>query len=428
MRSPRYLRYALGIIALVYVVNYLDRQILAILLPSIKSEFWLSDTALGLLAGPAFALFYAILGVPIARLADRISRRNIIAASLALFSLATFACGLAIQFAHLFLARVLTGIGEAGTGPAAQSLISDLYPPKRRASAQAFYAAGLNVGIMVAFFGGGLIAEAYGWRVAFMAAGLPGFVLAAFVLLMLHEPTRGASEEREDKGQLPALRATTAFLLSQRSYRHIVLGTAMSAFSGYGLLAFIPSFLSRSHGLSTATIGTVFALILGVGGGVATFVAGLLADRGAKRDVRWNMYVPVLGVLISLPFWPMFFLHRDTLTALLCAIIPASLASIYIGPCMAMIQGLSPLRMRATAASLQLFFANVIGLGLGPWCIGIASDVLRPSLGQDSLRYALLIGVIPAILSAVSYWLAGRSLGDDMIRAKAFDQLGKAAG
>jgi len=409
------------VLALVYVVAYLDRQILAILLPPIKQEFALSDTELGLLAGPTFALFYATLGVPLARLADRFNRRNIIAAALALFSLATLACAAARSFVQLLLARVAAGVGEAGTGPAAQAMISDLYPPEARARAQAIYATGLNLGLMLAFFFGGMIAETHGWRAAFLVAGAPGLALAPLILIGLAEPKRGASEARADASAMPTSLQGAKFLWSQRAYRLIVSGTVMSAFAGYGILAFVPSFLVRSHNLALTDIGSFLAVVLGIGGGLATFLAGVMADRLAKRDIRWNMYVPALAVLFSLPFWPVFFFASETAIALLGAIVPASLASVYIGPCAAMLQGLAPLRLRAFAASLQLFFANLIGLGLGPLAIGLASDLLRPQLGEASLRYALLIGVIPALLSALCYWRAAATLGYELARAKSFE-------
>jgi MFS family permease len=415
-----YKYYVLLLLALGYVVNYLDRQILAILLPSIKGEFGLSDTALGLLAGPAFALFYAVLGIPIAWLADRFNRRNIIAISLTFFSLATLLSGRVVQFWQLFLCRVFTGIGEAGTGPSAQAMISDMYPPEKRAAAQSFYAAGLNVGLMLAFFAGGYIAEHYGWRNAFLAAGLPGIALALLIVLTLGEPVRGASEARADHGNAPAIGAMARFLWSQTSYRYIVLGTAMSAFTGYGLTAFLPSFLVRSHHLAIADIGLIFALILGLGGTAGTFLAGVIADRSAKYDMRWNLYVPALAVLISLPFWPIFFLSTNTTVAILAAIIPSSLAASYVGPCMAMMQGLAPLRMRATAAAFQLFVANAIGLGLGPQAVGIVSDLLQPAFGENSLRYAMLFGVLGAIISAFCYLRAARTLTVDITAALSF--------
>src|ERR1700722_3723916 len=238
--SPTYI---LVVMTLVYVVNYLDRQILGILNTQIKAEFHVSDTLIGLLGGPVFALMYATLGIPIAVLADRTNRRNLIAASLAIFSLMTVASAYAGQFWQLMLTRFGTGIGEAGTGPSINSIIADLYPPQKRASALAFYSAGLNVGLLIAFFGGGWIAAHYGWRVAFLAAGAPGLALALLLLATVGEPQRGLIERLPDSVEAPSLWSVIRFLWRQQSFRWMAFGTAMSSFGGYAGITFIPSFL-----------------------------------------------------------------------------------------------------------------------------------------------------------------------------------------
>ena len=414
--SSAYRHYVLAILTLMYVVNYLDRQILAILLQPIKNEFHVSDTMLGLLAGPTFALFYATLGIPIALAADRSNRRNIIAVSLALFSLMTVVCGLAARFWQLLLARVGTGVGEAGTGPSAQAIISDLYPPHARASAQSFYSAGLNIGLLIAFAVGGHIAQVYGWRAAFLASGIPGLLLVFVVMLTMREPVRGHSENLRDDSKSVPFPDVARFLWSQRSFRHIALGSAMMAFSGYGATAFIPAFLVRSHHMTVAEIGIVFALLAGVGGWLGTFLAGIIADRLGKRDVRWNVYVPIGAVFLAVPLSPVFYLARDTNVALFAAIIPVAMGAVFVGPSVTMVQALVPLRMRATAAAILLFILNIIGLGLGPQAVGFVSDLLSPSFGADSLRYALLIGPVAGILSALCYWRAAGTLAADLAR------------
>ncbi|HEV2562796.1 MAG TPA: MFS transporter [Rhizomicrobium sp.] len=417
--SNAYRHYVLVILTAMYVVNYLDRQILAILLQPIKNEFHISDTALGLLAGPTFALFYATLGIPIARLADKGNRRNIIAVSLGLFSLMTVVCGLAAQFWQLLLARVATGVGEAGTGPSAQAIISDLYPPQSRATAQSFYSAGLNIGLLLAFFFGGWIAQIYGWREAFLAAGIPGLVLVFVVMFTMREPVRGHSENLRDTGAAVPLRDVLHILWSQRSFRYIALGSALAAFSGYGATAFIPAFLVRSHHMSISEIGLVFAALAGVGGWIGTFFAGIIADRMGKRDSRWNVYVPIAAVFLAVPFAPVFYLAHSTTVALLAAIIPVAMGAVFVGPSVTMTQCLVPLRMRATAAAILLFILNIIGLGLGPQAVGFVSDLLAPTLGVDSLRYALLIGPVAGLISAWCYWRAAATLTADLARASA---------
>ena len=414
--SPGYRHYILVILTAMYVVNYLDRQILAILLQPIKAEFHVSDALLGLLAGPTFALFYATLGIPIARLADRHSRRNIIAISMGLFSVMTVVCGLAAQFWQLAIARVFTGVGEAGTGPSAQAVISDLYPPQQRAAAQSFYSAGLNIGLLFAFFAGGWIAQRFGWREAFLAAGIPGLILFFVVLFTVREPPRGHSEMLADDGVRPPLGDVARFLWSQRSFRWIAFGAAMTSFGGYGATAFVPAFLIRSHHMTLTEVGLVFAGIAGVGGWIGTFFSGVIADRMGKRDVRWNVYVPLGAAVLALPFQPVFYLAGNTTIAVIAAIIPSAMGAVFLGPCVTMVQGLVPLRMRATAAALFLFILNIIGLGLGPQSVGLLSTLLRPELGVDSLRYALLLTMVSGTLGGISYWRASKTLKADLAR------------
>ncbi|MCW6533462.1 spinster family MFS transporter [Sphingomonas lycopersici] len=417
MRKRRGTKIPRGAIVLllsaIYAVNYIDRQILAIVLEHIKHEFGVSDTLLGLLVGPAFALFYATLGMPIALAADRMSRSRIIAASLACFSVMTLACGLAARFWQLVVSRMLTGVGEAGTGPASQSIVSDLYPPAERATAQAIYATGVNVGLMIAFFAGGWIADNYGWRAAFIAAGVPGLVLTLLAVVILRDPPRAVAAPTGAEARL-------GFLWRQRSYRYIVLGTAMSAFSGYGITAFVPAFLIRSHGMGSTEVGLIFALIVGLGGGLGTYATGRIADLAARRGgIQRNLLVPAVAAIIATPFWVPFFLSGKVAVAIAAAVIPVSLSASFIGPCIATIQTITPPAMRARAAAIQLFVGNLIGLGLGPLVIGVLSDLLRPLLGADSLRYAMFAGVAAAFASIPFYLIAARHVPEDLARLDA---------
>lgn len=399
------------ILSAVYSVNYIDRQIVAILLEPIKAEFEVSDTVLGLLAGPAFALFYATVGVPLAMLADRTNRKHLIAWSLGFFSLMTLACGLATQFWHLIVARVLTGVGEAGTGPASQSLISDLFKPHERATAQAGYAVGVNVGLMIAFFCGGWIAQEYGWRIAFIAAGLPGLFLVLILMAFVKEPVRAVTDPHAEN---PTIRETVKVLWQRKSFLWLIVGGGLSAFASYGVTMFVPSFLIRSHGLTPADVGLVLALFVGLGGGTATFLSGVLADKLSRKDMRWNMYVPALAAMITLPFWPMVIFLDSSVLAVSALAIPLALGMVFIGPLIATVQTLAPVRMRARAAAIQMLIGNLIGLGLGPLAIGYFSDTLRPYYGEDSLKFALVAGVAASLLSIVAYIAATRSLRRDI--------------
>lgn len=403
--------WTLGVLTSVYLVNFIDRQILPILLPQIKAEFALSDTMLGLLVGPTFAFFYAGMGLPLALLADRVNRRNLIAVSLGLFSAMTIACGLAVQFWQLALARILTGVGEAGTGPASQAMITDLYPPERRGRAQAVYATGVNLGVLVAFAAGGAIAQFYGWRTAFLFAGLPGLLMVVVLLATVRDPARGGHEgDTTLPTAAPSLGAVLRILWASRAFRWIALGACTTCFTGYALGAFFPSFLSRSHSLSPSQIGLTMALIMGIGGGLATYVAGSIADRRGRGDLRWYVYVPAIAAALPLPFAPICFLSDDLAITLIAAIVPLSLTAAFIGPTIAVIQQLVPVQSRATAIAILILIDNLVGLGLGPQFVGVMSDAWRPVLGDDSLRWAMVTATIGSMVSIVGYLMAARHI------------------
>ncbi len=414
--SASYSTYTLVLLTLVYVVNYLDRQIVAILLPQIQKEFTLTDTQLGLLSGTAFAVIYAVLGVPLAVIADRVNRRNVVVLSLAVFSVMTVLSGYARQFWQLLLARFGTGIGEAGTGPSINSMLADLYPPERRAAALSFYSAGLNVGLLVASFGGGWVAQHYGWRNAFLAAGIPGILLSVYLFVGVREPVRGAIDNLKDNLPAPSLWSVVRGLWSQRSFRWMAIGTSMSSFGGYAGIFFIPKFLIVSHHMSLVSVSVVLALLAGIPGALGTYLAGVFADRYGRRDVRWNMYVPIIATFVSVIFAPIFFLTPITAIALIAGIVPYTMGATYVGPAFAMTQALVPLRMRARAIAILLFVLNIIGLGLGPPAVGKLSDLLRPAFGADSLRYALTATIITGLTGAFCYWRASRTLRADLAR------------
>lgn len=416
--SPAYRTYVLVIMTLVYVVNYLDRQILGILVPQIKVEFHLTNEAIGILTGPVFAVVYATLAMPLAIFADRLNRRNVIAVSLAAFSAMTVVCGYAVQYWQLLVARFGTGIGEAGTSPSINSVLSDLYPPEKRASALSFYSAGLNVGLLIGFFGGGWIAEHYGWRHAFLAAGFPGLALVFVILATVREPERGASENLKDKGEAPGFWTSVVYLFRQPSFLWIGLGGAMSAFGGYAGLAFLPLFFKLSHHMTPSQTGLALALLTGIGGAVGTYLAGAIADHFAKKNVRWLMYVPIIAAFLAVPFAPIFYLSDNLPIALAAGIIPTMMGAAFLGPCYAAIQGLSPLRMRAQSTAILLFVLNILALSFGPLTVGILSDVLEPVLGPSALRVSLMVGIVTGLLGAFCYWQASKTLKADIARVQ----------
>jgi predicted MFS family arabinose efflux permease len=409
--------YILVMLTLVYVVNYMDRNILNQLLPAIKTEFQLSDADLGFLSGTVFAILYATLGVPLAWLADRVNRRNVIAISMMLFAAMTAVSAYARSFTQLVFARIGTGIGEAGTSPSVNAIISDLYAPKERAGALSFYATGLNVGLLLAFFGGGYVEQHFGWRAAFLAAGVPGLVIAFLFIFTVPEPKRGQVEKLADTGEVPNLGQTIAYLLSQRSFIYIALGTAAASFGGYAGNTFVPSFFARVFHLSPEVRGFLIGGLFGVVGGVGTYMSGVLADWLGKRDVRWNMWVILVFIACALPFFPLYFLSNNFTVAVLCAVVPTMNGAAYLAPSYAMVQSLVPLRMRAQAAALLLFTLNIIGFGTGPVLVGLESDLLAPRFGVDSIRWAMLSTAVTWLIAAWCFWMASRNLKRDLAAA-----------
>ena len=409
-------RYALGILLVVYIFNFIDRSILAILLEPIKNEFHVSDTALGFLSGIAFAAFYTMVGIPVAGWADRGSRRSIIALALFVWSAMTAATGLARSFTQLAIARIGVGIGEAGCSPPAHSLISDFFPPERRATALSIYALGIPIGGGIGFLAGGWLNELFDWRTAFFVVGLPGVLLAGVVRWTLREPPRGVYDSpAAEQVDAPSFKESLSFLWSLRAFRFIALGGALHAFYGYGAQAFIASFFVRSHHLNSAEIGTWLAVI-GFSAGVAgTYLGGFLSDRLAARDVRWYAWLPALATFFFIPFAFLTYLWPDPYQALLWSIPGSILGGMYLGPTFALTQSMVRPEMRAMASAILLFVLNLIGLGLGPQGVGILSDLLNPEFGIQALRYSLLIIVVLfALASLTQYWLASRTLVADL--------------
>ncbi len=413
--SKPYIRYMIGVLTMVYAVNLVDRQILAILLPAIKQEMQISDTALGFLSGIAFALFYATLGIPIARLADRSSRVNIIAISVALWSFMTAVCGLAQNFWQLLASRILVGVGEAGSGPSSHSLIADHIPVETRSSALAIYSLGIPIGVMIGFSAGGWLEHFYGWRIAFLAVGLPGLLIAAVVRLTLREPPRGHADGKTGvDAEPPALREVASTMWKRKSFRHLVLAIGIQAIAGYGVLIWMPSFLHRSYHMTSAEVGTALALILGIGGLIGTAAGGYLADHLAKGNIRWQLWIPALGGLLAVPFNFGIYLSVTAFATLAWFAVPIIFANLYHGPVFAMAQALAPLKMRAMASAILLFMSSFIGMGIGPQVVGILSDGLRPLYGEEALRYALLCVSMAHLWSATHFWLASKTLAKDL--------------
>ncbi|TNF89316.1 MAG: MFS transporter, partial [Gammaproteobacteria bacterium] len=395
---------------------------MAILLEPIKIELGASDTQMGFLVGLTFAIFYATLGMPIAMLADRTNRRNIITAAISIWSAMTVLCGYAASFFQLALARIGVGIGEAGSTPPSHSIIADLFPPESRGTAMGVFALGVNIGLLIAYLAGGWLSENYGWRMTFVIVGVPGLLIAAILFLTVQEPRRGGADLPVAKPATPEATDDTApsfgsvarHMWRVRSIRHLCLGSALAGFIGYGFVLWMPSFLVRSHGLSPTEVGLILALMSGVIGSMGTFTAGKLTDVLSKRDIRWRTWVVAVGKGGYVPFLAAALWVDDLTTALVLYIFPAFFGGFYLAPTFSLIQSLVSVRMRALASSITLFVLNIIGMGFGPQLVGILSDYFAPEYGQHSLRMALIVLSFLNLWCAYHYFTAGRTLSEDI--------------
>jgi predicted MFS family arabinose efflux permease len=414
--TTTYKVYVLVLLLLVYVTNYADRMILSVLMPAIKAEFAVSDAALGFLAGTAFAIFYATLGVPIAIMADRGNRKLIISVSVAIWSVMTAVCGLAQGYWQFAAARIGVGVGEAGGSPPSHAIISDLFTTKSRATALAIYALGVPFGLFVGLYGGAQVAAEYGWRMAFYVLGLPGLALAVLVWFTIQEPRRGASDGFTHTGDAPSLMTTVRHMMSQRSLVHVFIGATITTLVGYAGVQWWPTFMVRSHGLSMTDLSLFLALVFGVAGGIGTFLGGYLADLFSKRDVKWMPRVVTLATIVGLPFGLAIYLVDSSFLVFSLIGIPAMMGSVYLPPTYAMTQGLVEVRMRTVASALLLFVINFIGMGLGPLIAGALSDYFTPIYGKDALAYSLFAMSFLNIWAAVHFWIAGRDFESDLKR------------
>ncbi|MEE8509280.1 MAG: MFS transporter [Myxococcota bacterium] len=412
--SRRYANYVLGLLFVVYTFNFIDRQILSILLEDIKTELGVSDTAMGFLTGIAFAAFYTVAGIPIARWADVGVRRSIIALGLAVWSAMTALSGVVQSFTQLVGARIGVGVGEAAGSPPAHSIIADYFPPERRATALSIYNMGINVGILFGFLAGGWINEFFGWRAAFFVVGLPGLALALLVRFTIREPPRGASEGTVTDEPPEATAVVFRFLWSLRSFRHLAIAGGLHAFTGYGLAQWSPTFLRRVHEFGSGEAGTYLGLIIGLGGIAGSLLGGVLADRLSIRDKRWYLWVPAISSVLTLPFIAGFLLFDSPALALVTYIPAVVFGAMWLGSCLAITQAMVKLRMRAMASAILILVLNLIGLGLGPQAVGIMNDLLAPSLGDEAIRYSLLLATLMTAWAAVHFALAARSLREDL--------------
>jgi len=410
--SPAYRAYVLALLVAVGIVAWVDRNLFAVLLPSIKVEFALSDTTLGLLGGVAFGVFYATLGLPVAWLADRYERRTLLAGALALWSAFTAASSLATGALSLFVTRVAVGIGEAGGSPPSVSLVADYFPRERRAFALGMLYLYIPCGFVVGYLAGGWLAEHVGWRAACVVLGLPGVALAVAVRLTLREPPRENADGRLGAAA-PALLDTLRFFLSRPALRHIPLGGAAHGAGAFAAAIWLPAYFMRTFEMSSSTAGAWLAVAYGLGGGLGVFSGGWLADRIVRRfgDERWYALWPSALLVASVPATLALFLAASSGLAVAALLAWAFLGHAFLGPVAALLQNLAGPTRRAVAAAFYLFLVNLVSMGLGPLAVGFLSDTFAAQLGADALRYALLaIVTATTLLAAFHFLLAARAL------------------
>jgi MFS family permease len=424
LKAGVYRNYLLTVLLVLQAFNGVDAIALGLVLQNIKLDLSLSDTQLGLLSGIAFALFYSVMGMPIARWADRGNRVAIISLTAGLWSIMMALCGKATNFTQLLLIRAGLAVGESGCMPPAQSLIADYFSRSERPRALAVFLLGGSVSTLIGYFLAGWLSELYGWRMMFLMLGLPGLVPAILAWLTLKEPRRRmqtTSPGIESRGHAvipasyqPSIRHVCTTLLTKRTFRHIILCFSVMTFFGSGILQWQPAFLIRSYGLKTGELGTWFAVIYGFGSMLGTYVGGELASRLATNNERLQLRATALVYSCFSIISALIYIVPNYHLAFALMALAAVAGSAANGPLFATIQAIVPDRMRAVAIATIYLFANLIGWGIGPLAAGALSDLLRPWAGEESLRYALLALCPGYFWGGWHLWQASKSVNGDL--------------
>jgi MFS family permease len=426
-----YRSYSLGLLMFIYVLNILDRQVVSILAEPIKQDLRLADWQLGMMTGLAFAVLYTFLGIPIARYAERGDRPVIIAAAVAVWSGFTALSGLTQTFLQLVAARIGVGIGEAGCTPPALSLIADTVPKEKRATAVSVYMLGAPIGAVMGLAIGGLAADAFGWRAAFMVVGAPGLLFALLALTTLREPRRAMVKMTAAQiAEAPTFRDALKELAGKRAYWMVLWGVTLKSFMSYGALAFTGSFFFRNYPTQLAELSAQFGLksagflglALGLSSGVmamiGTLLGGRLADRFGAKDARAYAVIPAIGAIAGLPFSLAALNSGSVLVAFAFLCIPGLLNALWLGPAYGVVQSLVQPNTRATATAIMLFVANLVGLGLGPLFVGIVSDLLSSQAGLSeaaAIKWSLIGFTFLALPCALVFWTAGKTMREDIV-------------
>ena len=420
-RPSRSTAYVLGLLLCVYVLNFLDRQVLNILAEPIRRDLGLSDTQIGILGGLAFGLLYTLAGIPIARYADRTTsnRPRIIGVALLVWSSMTCLSGLGRSFTHLLLARVGVGLGEAGSVPASHSLIADVVPREKRASAMAVFGMGVPIGALLGLSLGGVIADHFGWRMAFVIVGLPGVLLVPLIVFTLPEPrtliAKDVAEKIDDmpsKG--PSAMECAREIFTSPGLLWLLAAASLLSFLSYGKAIWTAVYLIRIHHLSPGVAGLWLGVLSGTAGVIGTWVGGWLADRYGSRNPRHYLTAPAVGMAVTAPLIYLGYMASDWRVSLALLWLPYMVNCFYYGPTFATAQMLVTPRVRAVVSSVLVFAMNLIGLGLGPLAFGWLSDVLRPALGADGLRVVLACSGFVGVISSFCFWRASLRLKTGM--------------
>jgi predicted MFS family arabinose efflux permease len=416
----RYNRYVLLVLTLVYTLNYLDRGLIGLLLQPIKEDLHLSDTQLGFLTGIAFGLFYATLGLPIARWADRGNRSTITSLAIGLWGLTVMACLFVANFAQLICARIAAAVGESGCMPPTYSLIGDYFPqPAERARAMAIYWLASPVATLISFMLGGWLNELYGWRITFFVMGCPAILVAILVKLTIVEPRGQVAAAQPNAKQYPRMMEVFTILWRQHSSRHLIIAIVLLFTMGLGLSPWYAAFMIRTHGMQTSELGIWLGLIFGVSGIAGILLGGYVTGRWFAEDERHQMRLSAASIALLVPCYLLFLLLPHKEHALIALIPLAVVFNFFLGPTFALMQRLVADEMRATTLAVLMLLANLIGMGIGPQIVGLLSDALAPIAGGDSLRYAMLSMSLVALWSAYHFWQAGQSVQGDLRAVKA---------
>jgi MFS family permease len=415
--STGYANYVLAVLVGAYILNYIDRLIIAILLEPIKNDLGVSDTAMGLLTGFAFSIFYALFAIPIARLADQHSRRDILAAGIGLWSLMTALCGFAQNYAQLLLARMGVGVGEAAGVAPSHSLISDYFAPARRARAFGIYSSAIYLGVTCGLVLGGVLTHLFSWRVAFVVVGLPGLIVALIVRLTVREPVRGCFDASQGE-VAQSLPVVMRFIRGQRAYLYLAIGLSFVAVSSNAFNVWVPAFLGRVHAIGIAQIGISLGVLKGAFGVVGALCGGWLADQMSRQDVTWHLRIPAIVNFAGAFLLVLFVFAHELIVAFALYAAGTVLVGMTFGPVFALAQNLTPARMRAVAASIVLALTTLFGQGGGPFMVGALNDVIGVAKGPEAVRFSLAIAAAANLIAAGFFWRGSKHIREDLARLR----------